>query len=437
MPGPTHEHSRTAIATISIGVSAAFLLAGYEFIRSASNTLFKAAYTSDGLPFVMAAVPVGVIVALLVYGVMLTKMGPRRTLWWTSIGCAALMAGAAGVIAGDSAIVGGKLTMGAWAKPAAAALYVLREAYVVLLIEQYWSFLNSTLGEKAARTLNGPICGVGSVGSAIGGYALAMLVKPLGVVAMPWFAIGAILPAAVASELAYRRCGEPADRGQKPASPLAREPLGLREFLRWRVLPLMLVVIVLTQVMSTTLDLSFQKSLDAAFANDHDGQTAYSGTFYANLANIAGVLQFVVAPLLMRFVPLVVVHAAIPCVHLIACGVFVSSPTLTTAGVALMVFKSLDYSVFRAAKEVLYIPLPFDSRYRAKEVIDVLGYRAAKGGTGLITGIALKTWTITTGAAALASGAVALGAAAAWLLVSVPMALANRHAPNQSANESP
>ena len=29
------------------------------------------------------------------------------------------------------------------------------------------------------------------------------------------------------------------------------------------------------------------------------------------------------------------------------------------------------------------MPLDFDSRYRAKELIDVLGYRSAKGGFGL------------------------------------------------------
>ena len=42
---------------------------------------------------------------------------------------------------------------------------------------------------------------------------------------------------------------------------------------------------------------------------------------------------------------------------------------------AFFLFKAFDYSIFRAAKEVLYVPLSFDERYRAKEIIDVLGYR--------------------------------------------------------------
>jgi ATP/ADP translocase len=39
------------------------------------------------------------------------------------------------------------------------------------------------------------------------------------------------------------------------------------------------------------------------------------------------------------------------------------------------------YSVFRAVKELLYVPLSFDARYRAKEIIDAFVYRASKGMT--------------------------------------------------------
>jgi ATP/ADP translocase len=50
---------------------------------------------------------------------------------------------------------------------------------------------------------------------------------------------------------------------------------------------------------------------------------------------------------------------------------------------AFFIFKVFDYSLFRGAKELIYMPLDFDSRYRAKEIIDVLGYRTGKGGSAL------------------------------------------------------
>ena len=58
-------------------------------------------------------------------------------------------------------------------------------------------------------------------------------------------------------------------------------------------------------------------------------------------------------------------------------GVFL--PILPVLGAAFFLSKTVDYSVFRAAKEVLYIPLSFTARYRAKMTIDALIYRSTKG----------------------------------------------------------
>ena len=78
-------------------------------------------------------------------------------------------------------------------------------------------------------------------------------------------------------------------------------------------------------------------------------------------------------------VPLRAVHMAIPALHLTACAALMARPTLAVGALAFGLFKALDYSLFRAAKEMLYIPLSFDSRYRAKSVIDAFGYRLSKG----------------------------------------------------------
>ena len=143
-------------------------------------------------------------------------------------------------------------------------------------------------------------------------------------------------------------------------------------------------LIFVTQMVSAVLDLRFSGLVEAALPVQ-DERTAYFGHFYALLNACAFVFQFGVAPLLLHFVSLRIAHLSIPVVHLITCGVLLAYPTLTTGALAYLVFKTLDYSVFRAAKELLYIPLSFDARYRAKEVIDAFGYRASKGMTsGLI-----------------------------------------------------
>ena len=106
-----------------------------------------------------------------------------------------------------------------------------------------------------------------------------------------------------------------------------------------------------------------------------------------------------------------------PLIHVGAITLAFLEPSVFTVGLALFVFKAFDYSLFRAAKEVLYVPLSYDERYRAKEIIDVFGYRAGKGGTSVPI-------------AALQSGGVAMGyyylpvafiAATFWLVLIFPL----------------
>ena len=400
-----------------MAVSAAFLLCGYEFIRSASNTLYKAAYGKERLPVVMALMPLGVLLVLYLYGRVLSRLGPRRTLLWSSL--------VSGVVIAASTLA---VYMGS--NLATGALYIFREAYVVLLIEQYWSFINSSLGEDDAKKLNGAITGVASLGAILGGLLVKVLAEPLGTAAMPFFAAAAMLPAALASDLGYKKVGEPE---QEPQLGGKRSHLGLRQFTASPLLVLILSLIVVTQVVSTGLGLRFQGILQDAIPHA-DRQTAFSGGFYAALNAVAAFLQFVVTPLLLRFVSVGAVHIAIPLIHVAACAALTASPSLATAGAAYMIFKGIDYSVFRAAKEILYIPLSFDARYRAKEVIDVFGYRFSKGGCSLLIVLGQRAGLVFEPLYSV----VALVAAGVWLGLTLPLrAMYRKESSGGSAVKSP
>jgi len=387
-------------AALSMGVAAAFLLGGYEFIRSTTNTLFKNTYGAEHLPVVMALMPLGLVTALWGYGKLLSRLGPRRTLLATS-----------GLSALCFLVALGALQAGF--KPAAGVLYILREVYVVLLIEQYWSFLNSTLSDSDARRFNGPICGLGSLGSILGAMGTAVWSMPWGLPTMIVIGVALILPAAIAADRAFKRCGEPVP---KPEEPHGHGALALSLFKTNRMLPLLLVVIMATQVLSTMLDLALQHTLQT-YEPRPEEQNALSGWFFAWLNAAAALGQFIVAPLLLRFASLTLVHLIIPLIHLCMCAVLLDDPSFASAGLAYMLFKALDYSVFRAAKEVLYVPYSFDVRYRAKEVIDVFGYRMGKGGTSLVLALLKNAGMALSVAACALTGAVA---AAVWLAALLP-----------------
>jgi AAA family ATP:ADP antiporter len=400
---PRTPRAAPYFAAVAIAIAAAFTLAGYEFLRSPTSTLYKAAYGKQSLPMVMAGLPVAVALVLYVYARILSWLGPRRTLLATTLGSAAIIAVCQQLF--DRGHV--------WA---VVVLELYGSAYVVLLIEQYWSFLNSALSESDARRLNGPICGIASLGSIAAGAAGAVMTKSLGTSAMILMAAASTLPAAFFADWAYRRCGEPVDQ-KAPGGLASGGHLALAEFRQNRVLVLLLAIIVATQVVAAFLSLSFQGSLQDVIPNA-DEQTAYSYAFYAWLNGAAAVLQFAAAPLLLRLVRPALLHFVIPCIHVVALLVYMLSPSLETIAAAYLIFKAVDYSVFRAAKEILYIPLPFDARYRAKEVIDVFGYRFSKGitagGVALAQGAGLA-------ASEVGFAALAIAACGLWAALAVPL----------------
>ena len=185
---------RAVLAVLAVGVAAGFLLGGYEFVRSVSTSLFVEEYTAERLPVAMALMPVGVLLTLYGYGVVLSRVGPSGA-------------------ADHHAVVGGSI----WPATAAPSpvgtggrrALRLPRAYIVLIIEQHWSLINSTLTPGLAKRLNGPITGLGSMGAIIGAKMVGLYAERVGPSCLA-FAAASLLPAALCSSVAYRLAGEPA-----------------------------------------------------------------------------------------------------------------------------------------------------------------------------------------------------------------------------------
>ena len=370
---------RLIFAAIAISSAACFVLFGYEFIRSVSSSLFIEAYGAENLPRGMMAIPPSMIVMLYCYGRLLSWLGATRALAITSLFSAILILGC------YAALVRGM-------DFAAAIIYVFREAYIVIVIEQFWSFVNSVLTTEQAKRINGPFCAVASIGSFAGGMLVSRWATVLGTEALLLFTAASLVPTAVFGVIAYRFGGEPKPTEEEAGGRLGH--LGIGTLFRSRYLLFIAVLILSTQLVSTVLDLRFNGLAEMELP-DKDVRTAFFGSVYGYLGLAAGILQLVVVPLALRFVALRVIHLGIPIVHLVSSFVLTVSPSLRSGAGAYVIFKALDYSIFRAAKELFYMPLSYDSRYRAKQIIDSFGYRFSKGGSaGVIELVRLGVKTI-------------------------------------------
>lgn len=388
-------------AIVCIAGSAAFLLAGYEFVRSIAQSLFIEAYGANRLPIVMALGPVGTLLVVYAYAWLLSRCGAKKAAILTC-----LAAGAVILVCYQAINAGSRIATG--------VLYVFREAYIVLLVEQVWSFINSTVGTAEGRRFNGPVCGAASLGAIGGGFLLHALAVRMGSAHLLLIAAASLVPTGLLAAMAYHWGGE--------SRPSAEEAGGRQGHLGWRALvsdPTLRnlgLLIVVTQVVSTLLDLQLSRFVEQALPNA-DGRTQWLGRFYAYLNLGASISQFVLTPLLLHYARIRTVHMAMPVIHLILCVACVIRPSLLAAGAAYMAFKIMDYSVFRASKELLYIPLSFDARYRAKELIDAFGYRLAKGAaSGLLAGVGGLIAIPVVSLPALAIGALAGWLPLAWKL---------------------
>ncbi|RKU22614.1 hypothetical protein C6500_03695 [Candidatus Poribacteria bacterium] len=386
---------RLIFAAISISSAACFVLFGYEFIRSVSSSLFIEAYGAENLPRGMVAVPPSMIVMLYCYGRLLSWQGATRALMITSLFSALLILGSyAALIRGMNF--------------AAAIIYVFREAYIVIVIEQFWSFVNSVLTTEQAKRINGPFCAVASIGSFLGGTLVSKLATVLGTEALLLFTAGSLVPTAFLGILAYKFGGEPKPSAEEAGGRLGH--IGVRTLFRSRYLIFIGLLIISTQIVSTVLDLRFN-ILAEMERPDTDMRTAFFGSVYGSLGLAAGILQLVAVPLALRFIALRYIHLTIPIVHFVSSFILTVSPSLRTGTAAYVIFKALDYSLFRAGKELFYMPLSYDSRYRAKQVIDSFGYRFSKGGSaGVIELARLGVGTI----AGVAYSITAMVVAALW-----------------------
>ncbi|OFZ79011.1 MAG: hypothetical protein A2583_14935 [Bdellovibrionales bacterium RIFOXYD1_FULL_53_11] len=401
-------HSRDFRIFLFMAPAFALVIFGYEFMRSTTIPLFTEAFGPAMLPLVQALIPLCVFALLQPYNIAVTRLGPKKTLLYSCLSAAA-------------ALFALRLWASSGSRAAVFLLYMFRESYIMILVEQHWSYTNSMLSEGGARKLNGFIAASATGGGILSGLIIKNHAAALGTWALMDIAVVATVATCLVGLVAYKMNGEPAraDMSQKNSDGVYPHVKGglfgdIRELGRERRLVFLFFVVFFAQSLGTALDLAFQGECHGAFSTIAQ-KTAYIGGVYANVNLIATVTQLVLCPLVLPRVPVRAIQAFIPLIHVVMVGAYFISPSLSTAAGALIAFKSMDYSMFRASKELLYMPLSFGARFMAKELIDSLSYRLGRGGMSALIFV-LQTLA----PARILNSVLAVVSAAAWLVLSIP-----------------
>ncbi|MEZ4472300.1 MAG: Npt1/Npt2 family nucleotide transporter [bacterium] len=160
----------------------------------------------------------------------------------------------------------------------------------------------------------------------------------------------------------------------------ARFTEGLRVLRQSDYLTLMLLLILSVQLITTLVDYAYNGVVAQAYPDAAERTVVISDVYrVVNMAALAlqlGAVAVLTLGLGRVFVGMpVLVGATVLALAL--------HPVFLAAAAAKVVGKCVDYSLFRACKEMLYIPLSYAEKTQGKALVDILTYRISKGGAAL------------------------------------------------------
>ncbi len=367
--------------------------AGHTLLETARDALFLAKLPASRLPFMYVAIAaVGLLISQLPKGA-----GKRPIV----------------VALGLSALV----TLGLWvlaASPSPALLYALfiwTGTFGSWIVLELWLLFGASFDVGQAKRLFGFI-GAGAVLGATAGAGLARVLSPL-VGARHLMLAGAALFLTSLAPALTLGAGKAPQRRQEVAAPDRSFSRDARAVLRDGYLARILLVTLLATLTVTTVDYVFKAGVAARTAPSELGATFASVYLVMNALALA-VQLLLVAPVL-RVLGVQRALVILPIAIAMGGGGLAVTGALAAAYVMKGFDGALRHSLHRTTVELLYLPLPDETRGRAKPVIDLVAGRggqalASIGIFGLVlAGAGERTLAVVATTIALAWGVTAYG----------------------------
>ena len=294
----------------------------------------------------------------------------------------------------------------------ARAFFIWTSVFNLFVVSVFWSFMTDLFSNAQARRLFGFIAAGGSIGAITGPAITASLVQSLGnhnlllvsALFLSWSLV-CIYQLSIWSSTTTPL--NPAHQSSTQEQPIGGSIWsGITLVMRSPYLLGIVLLMILLTTLATFLYLMQAQIIRDAFV-DSAQRTAVFASIDLVVNALTLVLQlFVTSRLIQRF-GLPVVLAMIPL--LLAAGFLLLgiSPLLSILLLVQVIRRAGNYALMRPAREMLYVVLSREEKYRAKNVIDTVVYRF---------GDAVSAWVYT----AMRSLGLGLSSIA---LIAVPLAL--------------
>jgi AAA family ATP:ADP antiporter len=292
----------------------------------------------------------------------------------------------------------------------ARAFFIWVSVFNLFVVSVFWSFLTDIFTNSQAQRLFGFIAAGGTAGALLGPAMTSMLVKPLGPENLLLLSAASLAWSLVCIRrlTSWRRVqtDNAADSEKDSEHPLGGSLLaGIRLVFRSPYLLGIALLMLLFTTLATFLYFQQAQIIRDSFADPAERTAVFAAIDFAvNLLTV--LIQIFLTGRLVRWLGLPWTLALVPLLLCLGFMALAVSPVLVVLVVVQVIRRAGNYAIMRPSREMLYVVLGKEEKYKAKNFIDTTVYRG---------GDAVSAW-IYTGLRSLGLGLSGI----AW--IAVPLA---------------
>lgn len=339
------------------------IILAYYQLKPASRSLFIESLGAEKLPYIWIATAVTMGVFIAYYHRLVARHNRMHVVLGTCLTISGLL-------------VVFRLLLNHSTPLIAASFYVFVDILGVVLVEQFWSLTNSIYTTHEGKSWYGVVGTGGLVGGVAGGWAAAMLIRHT-----PLQTPDLLITAAVIIMLIFGltwvmgRVGLYCEvEHLVPLEPISG---GWRILRHSRYLLLIAAILLLAQLVSPLVEYQFLNTVAASYP-ELEARTAFLSLFFSVMGAVSIAINLGITPLVHRALGPIAGLLLQPLMIWIFSIWFFIQPTLYFSAATKISDRALSYSINRASKELLYVPVDSVLIYQAKAWIDMFGYRLFK-----------------------------------------------------------
>lgn len=381
------------------------LLLTFYLLKPVRDSLFLAERGAMELPFVF-----------ILTTVLIIPVAGLHTRFGQSVNLERLIHGVSLFLVVGIVALRGLITLdAAWV---AYTLYAWVSIYGVLVTSQFWLLANAVFTAAQAKRVFALLSLGAVLGALTGGEVTGLLVGELGVPSRDLLWLAAALLMGTTGFVGLIRQHQPAWMADDTGEERTRAELGLQLAFRTvrgsRHLWLIVGIIALTVITTTMVDYQF-KTLAARAYESEAALASFMGRFYGRVSLAALVVQFVLAPYLIRWFGIGGALSFLPAALAFGAVGMLIAPGLVAATLMRGSEQSLKHSIDKTGRELLFVPITMERKKRVKVFIDLFVDQGMQG----VGGVLLIAVTLGLGLSVHELSAIVLALIGGWAWLAV------------------